>query len=212
MINNIFFKPTMLCKEFVILDLIGSNNNVTQRDIARHLGISVSMVNEYLSEFEKSKMIKIQYISKKKLIYSLTAKGFNRKMYLNIEYFNSTQKLYNIAKSNISQVLSQLVNKGFTNVVLYGAGNVAEIFLNTIISADIKINIAAIIDDDVNKQGKSLQHYQISKLSSLDNLKYDKVLIASYNNKKIMKENLINSKVDGEKIIDFFNILNGEKI
>ena len=51
--NNTFFKPTPLYKEFMILDLIEKNKDITQREIAKHLGIAVSLVNAYLDEYEK---------------------------------------------------------------------------------------------------------------------------------------------------------------
>jgi predicted transcriptional regulator len=50
MSNNAFFKPTVLYKEFLILDLIEKNKDITQRQMAEALGVAVSMVNHYLDE------------------------------------------------------------------------------------------------------------------------------------------------------------------
>jgi DNA-binding MarR family transcriptional regulator len=53
MSDNSFFKPTLLYKEFMILDLIEKNANITQREISNAIGVAVSMINSYLDEYEK---------------------------------------------------------------------------------------------------------------------------------------------------------------
>jgi predicted transcriptional regulator len=37
----------------MILDLIEKNKDITQREIADNIGIAVSLVNNYLDEYEK---------------------------------------------------------------------------------------------------------------------------------------------------------------
>ena len=49
--NNKFFKPTVLYKEYMILDMIEKNPLVTQRQMSKEIGIAVSMVNDYLDEY-----------------------------------------------------------------------------------------------------------------------------------------------------------------
>lgn len=48
----------------MILDMIEKNPNITQREMSHAIGIAVSMVNSYLDQFEKSKLI-----NKKKTLY-----------------------------------------------------------------------------------------------------------------------------------------------
>jgi len=48
MIDNGFFKLTPLYKEFMLLDMIEKNANITQRDMSAALGVALSMVNSYL--------------------------------------------------------------------------------------------------------------------------------------------------------------------
>ena len=47
MSDNSFFKPTALYKEFMILDLIEKDAHITQRGIAKSIGVAVSLVNNY---------------------------------------------------------------------------------------------------------------------------------------------------------------------
>jgi hypothetical protein len=43
MSDNSFFKPTLLYKEFMILDLIEKDANITQREISKTIGVAVSI-------------------------------------------------------------------------------------------------------------------------------------------------------------------------
>lgn len=49
--DNAFFKPTVLYKEYMILDMIEKNSHITQREMSKTIGIAVSMVNDYLDEY-----------------------------------------------------------------------------------------------------------------------------------------------------------------
>jgi hypothetical protein len=40
--DNQFFKPTVLYKEYMILDMIEKNPNITQREMSKAIGIAVS--------------------------------------------------------------------------------------------------------------------------------------------------------------------------
>ena len=51
MIDNAFFKPTMLYKEFMILNLIEKDSSITQRTMGKMIGIAVSMINNHLDTF-----------------------------------------------------------------------------------------------------------------------------------------------------------------
>ena len=55
--SNSFFKPTPLYNEFMILDLIEKDSNITQREISKAINIAVSMVNNYLNEYEEEGLI-----------------------------------------------------------------------------------------------------------------------------------------------------------
>ena len=66
--KELYFKPTPLYKEYMILDLVEKNTNITQRELSKNIGASVSMINAYLDEYEEKGFIIRKYISDKKLI------------------------------------------------------------------------------------------------------------------------------------------------
>lgn len=205
--DNNFFKPTALYKEFMILDLIEKDANITQRKMSSQLGVAVSMINSYLDEYEKNGYIKRKYKSTKSVEYFISKKGLERKKVLNIGYLKDSQILYNSAKENIVSFLNQITNKGFNKIILYGAGEVAEILLQTIVfDKTIPIKILAVIDDDEEKQNQILLNSKIISVRDLKYYEHDGILISSYSNKNTILKELIKINYNTDKILNFFEI------
>ena len=204
--DNSFFKPTLLYKEFMILDLIEKDAHVTQREISKAIGVAVSMVNQYIDNFEKKGLIKRKKHSTKTVEYFVTKKGIERKKVLNISYLSSSLKVYKSAKLNIVKFIDQVIEKGFKNILLYGAGEVAEILLQSIISdKDIPIKIIGIIDDDTDKQNHTLINTRIISIDDIKNIHHDGILISSYTNNDLILSKLRQFNYNNEKILQFFD-------
>lgn len=207
MSDNSFFKPTLLYKEFMILDLIEKDPHITQREIGKTIGVAVSMVNSYIDDYEKKGLIKRKKHSTKTVEYFVTKKGVDRKKLLNISYLKNTQILYDSARENIEQFLDQLEIKGKNSLFLYGAGEVAEILLHTIFSSDKKrLSILGVIDDDIRKIGKSMYNTLIVPLSRVNDTEHDGILISSYTNRNSIISKLCDFKYDSSKIYSFFDL------
>lgn len=206
MSDNSFFKPTLLYKEFMILDLIEKDANITQREISKIIGVAVSMTNAYIENFVEKGLIKKKKHSTKTVEYFVTKKGVERKKVLNISYLNASLNIYKSAKENIVEFLDQIIAKGYKNILLYGAGEVAEILLQTIlIDSQIPITVLALIDDDKSKQGKNLVSTKIISLDSVNNYKFDGILISSYTNQKLILDKLLAMNYKKENILHFFD-------
>jgi len=207
MSDNSFFKPTLLYKEFMILDLIEKDANITQRELSKNIGVAVSMINSYLDSFEKKGLIKRKKHSTKTVEYFVTKKGVERKKVLNIGYLKNSQLLYDSARENIEKFLTQLENKGKNKLFLYGAGEVAEIFLHTIYSSDsASLTILGVIDDDIEKVGSYIYNTPIVSLDSINGKDHDGVLISSYTNKNSIINKLNQHEYDMNKIYNFFDL------
>lgn len=205
MSENLFFKPTVLYKEYMILDMIEKNSNITQREMSKAIGIAVSMVNDYLDEYEKKGFIKRKYLSTKNVEYVITKKGIERRKVLNIGYLKSSHNLYQSAKDDIFTFLNQITNLGYKKILLYGAGEVAEIILQVMCDDNsIPLDILAIIDDNTEKQGNLVYNKKIISLDDIEKYRYDGVLISTYVKSRNIYEKLLDKKIDFKKIIQFF--------
>lgn len=200
-----YFTPTPEFKKYLILELISSKSNITQREISEEISISVSQVNLYLDEYEKLGYIKRNYISKKKVEYLITNLGIEMMRVYNIGYLAETQKLYNKAKKEITKFINEIISKGYKDIILFGAGEVAEIILQTINNdKSIPLNIVSLIDDDKSKQGKLLGNVLINDISILSNVKYDAIMISTYKHHKVILDKLLDNKINVDKINYFF--------
>ena len=206
MSENSFFKPTLLYKEFMILDLIEKDANITQREISKTIGVAVSMINSYLDMYEKDGLIRRKKHSTKTVEYFVTKKGIERRKLLNIWYLKSSHKVYLSAKDNIALFLNQVINKGFKSILLYGAGEVAEIILDIIRNDKaITLEIQAVVDDDSQKENKSLLEKKIVNPNRINDYVHDGILVSSYTHHATIRNRLIESGYDLNKIIQFFD-------
>lgn len=206
MIDNQFFKPTVLYKEYMILDMIEKNPNITQREMSKAIGIAVSMVNDYINIYEKSKLINRKKHSTKTVEYFITKKGSERRKLLNIWYLKSSNNIYIQAKDNIITFLNQIIDKGFKKIILYGAGEVAEIMLQVMNDDNqIPLEVVAVIDDNKDRIGDTLVNIPIITLNELSKYNHDGIMISSYKHHETIHNNLVNINYPQHKIIHFFD-------
>ena len=205
MINNLFFKPTQLYKEFILLNLISKSPNITQRTLANHLNVSVSNVNNHIDEYEKKGYLKREYLSSKTVEYLITKKGIERKNLLNLNFLKSSQLILDSAKANIIEFINKLKEKNYKKILFYGAGEVAEIMLHVIRKENPQlIEVAGIIDDDVNKQAGSIEGINIISLDKINEIEHDGILISSYAHREIMYKRLLDLGYSKDNILEFF--------
>lgn len=199
------FKPSPIYNELQILTLISEHDDLTQRDIAKHLNVSSTIVNEYLTTFFDNGLIIKDYKSKKIVLYKITKKGIERRKHLNMEYLKASLNVYTLAKEECASFLTALYNDGYKDVLFYGAGEVCELLLFVINDTlDLKINVNAVIDDDESKIGKKIVNKDIISINDIAKYKYDAIFISSHTNAEIIKNKLL-KLIDKNKILEYFD-------
>jgi len=203
--ENGFFLPTLKYKELMLLEYIEANPDTTQKELGKVIGSATSMVNTYLDEYESSGYVKRQYISSKTVRYIITPKGLIRKKYLKISYLQELINLHCLAQSGIEEFLRTVYEKGFKNILLYGAGEVAEIILSVIReNKDIGLQIQALVDDNLEKRGTQLLGYPVISRMDIKKYDHDGVLISSYAYEDIIAKQLDRLGYSKDKVIHFF--------
>lgn len=190
----------------MILDMIEKNKNITQREMSKEIGVAVSMINDYLNIYEKDKLIKRKKHSTKTVEYFVTKKGSERRKLLNIWYLKSSNNIYMQAKDNIISFLNQIIDKGFKKIILYGAGEVAEIMLQVMNDDNtLPLEVLAVIDDNLAKKGEILVNLPIIQKEDIGNFNHDGILVSSYKHHEVINQNLNSINYPSEKIINFFD-------
>ena len=176
-----YFSPTSKLKELLLLQHIEKKPDTTQHEIASVMGGAPSMVNVYIDRFEASGYLIRDYKSVKTVYYNITPEGVKRKNYLAITYFHELLELYRLAEESVENFLLRLEEKGYINVLVYGAGEVAETIVGVIKRRiDKQLKVLAFIDDDKDKQGKSLLGYKIISREEINEYQHDGIVITSY--------------------------------
>lgn len=176
-----FFNPTALYKELLLLQETEKNQNITQKELGDLIGAAPSMVNIYINGLEEKSYLKREYISAKTVNYIITPQGVKRKNYLAITYLDELLKLYRLAEENVENFLLRIENKGYRNILFYGAGEVAGIILAIIKGrTDKSLKVLALVDDDKDKQGRELAGYKIISREEIKEYKHDGIVVTSY--------------------------------
>ena len=176
-----FFSPTSELKELLLLQHIEKSPDTTQKEIARVIDGAASMVNVYIDNLEENGYLIREYQSAKIVYYNITPEGIKRKNYLSITYFHELLELYQLAEKNMEKFLLRLEDKGYRNVLVYGAGEVAETILGIIKGrTDKPLKILALVDDDKDRQGKKLLGYKIISREEINQYNHDVIVITSY--------------------------------
>lgn len=200
-----FFSPTSEYKELLLLEHIEKNPNTSQHEIARKIGSAASMVNVYVNKLEENGYLIRDYQSLKIVYYNITPEGIKRKNYLSITYFHELLKLYRLAEENMESFLLRLENKGYRNVLVYGAGEVAQIILGIIKGRKSKpLRVLALVDDDKERQGNELLGYEIISREEINQYDHDGIVITSYTFEDDITNRLTEIGYPDDKIERFF--------
>ena len=119
-------------RDLEILTAIEEGRPLTQRALAERLGVALGLANLYLKRLVRKGCIKIvefprKPAARKRLRYLLTPRGVAEKTRLTYEHMAYSLNLYRRARQTLRESLGRLADGGAKRVVLYGAGEAAEV-------------------------------------------------------------------------------------
>jgi DNA-binding MarR family transcriptional regulator len=201
-----FFSPTSELKELLLLQHIEKNPDTTQKEIAKVISGAKSMVNVYIDNLEENGYMVRDYQSAKIVYYNITPEGVKRKNYLLINYMRELLDLYRLAKENVEKFLLEIEERGYSKLLIYGAGEVAETILGVIRDRNKDtLKVLAVIDDNDEIQGKELLGYKIISRADINHYEHDAVIITSYAYEDEIRGKLKELNYSENKIIRFFS-------
>ena len=89
-----------------ILEAIEESSDVTQRHLARRLGVALGLANSYLKRCVRKGLIKVQQAPANRYLYYLTPKGFAEKSRLTAEYLRVSLSFYRRASDSLAAIFS----------------------------------------------------------------------------------------------------------
>lgn len=180
-----------------ILEAIGDNSHVSQRNLAEKLGISLGLVNSFVKHLTSKGYFRAKSLPKKRVKYILTPEGAAEKTRLAYNYIRHSFDLYKRSYTHIREIIRTLDEQGVRKVVFYGATSIAEMTFQELLKSEIKL--VAVIDD--RRQGQILHGHRVISLDMLEGIPYDRVLVTEFDNHHYSVEKIIHAGVTPHSIV-----------
>jgi len=129
-------------REFELINIIGAELDPNQRDLSRHMDLSLGMINMLIRRLISKGYIRINQLNKRKVQYILTPEGFAEKMRKSVKYTLKTISSISTIKKCLKNKLFSLIQEGERRFVILGESDFAilvEIVLRELCGEDYSI-------------------------------------------------------------------------
>ena len=133
-------------KAFQLLSEVADEQPVSQRELAKRLGIALGLVNSYLKNFVAKGYIRIKNYPQNRYAYLLTPNGMAEKARLAYQHVNYFTSLYTVTRQDYLTLFRELADRGVSRVTFCGVDEVAEIAWLSLQEAGLSLD--GVIDDD----------------------------------------------------------------
>lgn len=159
-------------RELQLLSNISNNEHVTQRQLAKELGLSLGSINGILQEMINKGYIDVQQVNARSLRYIITPLGKTVKDIKTYDEVVISYKMISKVRQMTKRIIGQQVEKGYCHFYLYGQHDeVYRIVKMSIIEAKRLYNVT---------------YSEIETLSEMDN--EDGIVIAWNNEEGVMMD------------------------
>ena len=183
-------------RDLVLLSEVEKDGGISQRTLAKRLGVALGLTNLYLKRLASKGYIKVTTIPRHRIKYLLTPKGMAKKARLTYQYMQYSLNYYRDIRRRLKHVLSDVSRNGGIRVVVYGTGELAELAYLTLREMDL--TLVGFIGDEANL---TFLAYPVRSVEALQAWDFDAVLIADLGDAKKNQARMVDGGVQREKII-----------
>jgi DNA-binding MarR family transcriptional regulator len=182
--------------ELRLMGEIERNGEMSQRELAQRLNLSLGLINAFLKRLVNKGYFKVRTMPRKRLKYFLTPSGIARKSRLTLEYLRYSINFYREIKALLIDTYAGLQEKGVETVLFFGAGEVAELaylYLKT-----SRLVLVGIVDD--SRKGRSFFEFVVRGTDAFSEFGYD-ALIATRAGADFDSDFLVGCGVPRDRIV-----------
>jgi DNA-binding MarR family transcriptional regulator len=110
-----------------ILDAVHRNESISQRSMARSMGVALGLANSYLRRCVRKGLIKVTQAPANRYFYYLTPKGFTEKSRLTARYLSYSFSFYRKASEACQRAIDICERQGWQRLLMCGVSDLAEI-------------------------------------------------------------------------------------
>ncbi|MDP2689536.1 MAG: winged helix-turn-helix transcriptional regulator [Deltaproteobacteria bacterium] len=183
-------------RSFLLLEEISKNNELTQRDLSRKLGVALGLINSYIKNLASKGYITVSNIPKKRYKYYLTPSGFAEKTRLTYQHLQNFTNLYRTARTDFHTLFNGIRNLKEKRIVFCGVDEVTEIAYLSLKEAGFEL--AGIVDREPGP--KKFFGLDVLRINDISALGYDMVIITSFGEGESLRKGLLEAGVDERDI------------
>ena len=114
-------------RDFIILEHVESDPDVTQASLASKLGVAVGTVNWHMKRLVDKGYVKAKRAQRRKLRYIITPQGLAFRASLTVNYIETSMRLYRRTRLRVRELLDDVTQAGYDQVQIVGDGDIADI-------------------------------------------------------------------------------------
>ena len=164
-------------RQLLIVEL-ERGSNISQRALARRLGIGVGTVNRLLNDLVEAGYVQVFNRGVRPFAYRVTDDGARYQRRLSLEQYSSVLDILRRLEERIRRTLSELKDRGLKRVVFYGAGDAMEATHR--VASDVGLEVIGVVDDDPGKHGLRKAGLVVGPPRAINELRPDAVLITTF--------------------------------
>ena len=126
-------------RDLILLEKIEQNPDVNQASLASQLGVAVGTVNWHLRRMIEKGYVKVRRLERKKLRYIITPEGLALRARLTVDFIQTSFRMYRLVRERMVEVLDEVEEAGFHQVILKGDGEIGEVCLLTCLEREIDV-------------------------------------------------------------------------
>jgi hypothetical protein len=126
-----------------VLDVVERDASVTQRSVARELGIALGLANTYLRRCVRKGLIKVSQVPTRRYAYYLTPQGMAEKSRLTATYLSNSFSFFRQARVECGELYATAARRGQARFALVGDGDLAQVAI--LVAREHPVEIAGII-------------------------------------------------------------------
>ena len=173
--------------ELELLKHIENDRKLTNRMVARKLGVSVRLAHDILRRMVKKGLLHVQVIHSRRWDYFLTPKGITEKARLTIEFFEFSMHFYREARKRSARVCRHLAESGIKDVGFLGTGELAEITYLGVQEWNLELRTAY----DEPSQNGSFINSPVKPIAKISQSTLPAIIVCMYNKVQPMESHYL---------------------
>ena len=185
-------------RELRLLEEVDSSPDLSQRQLARRLGIALGVANLLVRRLATKGYIKVTHLSWRRWVYVITPRGMARKVQLTLAYIDRFMDHYQRVRHILREDFSTLPLNKESRVAIVGTTELAEL-------AYLALRDVGVDDIDVFARNSDTPQFlgmPVRALEAIEPGEYAKVVVADSSHQDAAREEVYASGVSDSQVVE----------